>query len=209
VTSTKAYNRAFREAEQANRENGTAMVPLIDLDASVSHEGGWIVLRIPKALVVLTRAQFIEALKRGKRLRRQQVMEARVAKADGEAQAGRVTAGGGEKMPRGKSQRSLAVIETCYGILEEIQPASVRAVCYRLFTCGQLESMEKTCTNRVSTQLVYAREHRSRERLEALGSTVLRRVERVVTSMNSITYKCGPFHSGCHPRIYGDGEILT
>lgn len=61
-------------------------------------------------------------------------------------------------MPRGKSQRSRELIHACYSILEEIQPATVRAVCYRLFTQGLLESMAKTCTNRVSTQLVYALE---------------------------------------------------
>src|SRR5439155_5615795 len=61
--------------------------------------------------------------------------------------------------PRGKTQRSLALIEASVDILREIQPATVRAVCYRLFTLGLIESMAKTCTNRVSTQLVYAREH--------------------------------------------------
>jgi hypothetical protein len=61
-------------------------------------------------------------------------------------------------MGRGKSQRSLALIEACYRILAEIQPATVRAVCYQLFVRRLLESMAKTCTNRVSSQLVYARE---------------------------------------------------
>ena len=62
-------------------------------------------------------------------------------------------------MPRGKTARSLALIDASVDILREIQPATVRAVCYRLFTLGLIESMAKTCTNRVSTQLVYAREH--------------------------------------------------
>ena len=61
-------------------------------------------------------------------------------------------------MPRGKTQKSLDFIEDCRQILEEIHPASVRAVAYQLFVRGLLESMAKTCTNRVSTQLVYARE---------------------------------------------------
>ena len=61
-------------------------------------------------------------------------------------------------MPRGKSQRSWQLIDACSEILAEIQPATVRAVCYRLFIAGLIESMAKTCTNRVSTQLVYARE---------------------------------------------------
>jgi hypothetical protein len=61
-------------------------------------------------------------------------------------------------MPRGKTQASLNLIDTCYQILAEIQPASVRAVAYQLFVRSFLESMAKTSTNRVSDQLVYARE---------------------------------------------------
>jgi hypothetical protein len=60
-------------------------------------------------------------------------------------------------MPRGKTAKSLALIDACYSILEEIHPATVRAVCYQLFIRKLLPSMAKTCTNRVSTQLVYAR----------------------------------------------------
>ncbi len=59
---------------------------------------------------------------------------------------------------RGKSQASLELIEASHEILAQIQPASVRAVCYRLFTLGLLPDMSKNATNRVSTQLVYARE---------------------------------------------------
>jgi hypothetical protein len=61
-------------------------------------------------------------------------------------------------MPRGKTQRSLDLIDACHEILATIHPASVRAVCYQLFIRQLLPSMAKTCTNRVSTQLVYARE---------------------------------------------------
>ena len=61
-------------------------------------------------------------------------------------------------MPRGKAASSLQLIDACYTILEEIQPATVRAVCYRLFVGGDIASMAKTCTNRVSSQLTYARE---------------------------------------------------
>src|SRR5947208_1665822 len=61
-------------------------------------------------------------------------------------------------MPRGKAQKTLNLIDACAEILREIQPATVRAVCYRLFTLGLIESMAKTNTNRVSTALVYARE---------------------------------------------------
>jgi hypothetical protein len=61
-------------------------------------------------------------------------------------------------MPRGKTAESLALIDACVRILGEIEPASVRAVCYQLFIQGLLESMAKKCTNRISRQLVYARE---------------------------------------------------
>lgn len=60
--------------------------------------------------------------------------------------------------PRGKSRRTLALIDAAYDILQEIQPATVRAVCYRLFTAGLLSSMVKAETNKVSTQLTWARE---------------------------------------------------
>jgi hypothetical protein len=60
-------------------------------------------------------------------------------------------------MPRGKSQRSVALVDTAIDTLTKIQPATVRAVCYQLFTRGLIDSMAKTCTNRVSTQLVPAR----------------------------------------------------
>ena len=39
-------------------------------------------------------------------------------------------------MARGKSSQSLELIDAAYEILEEIQPASVRAVCYKLFNRG-------------------------------------------------------------------------
>jgi hypothetical protein len=61
-------------------------------------------------------------------------------------------------MPRGKSAKSLALIWKCADILEEIQPATVRAVCYQLFSQGWIASMAKNETNKVGTQLVYARE---------------------------------------------------
>jgi len=59
---------------------------------------------------------------------------------------------------RGKSRRSLELIGACTEILEEIQPATVRGVCYRLFTLGLIDSMSKNETNRVGRQLVDARE---------------------------------------------------
>lgn len=68
--------------------------------------------------------------------------------------------GSAAKRPRrrGKSLRSLELIDAAASILEEIQPASIRAVCYRLFALGQIRSMRRTDTNRVSQQLTWARE---------------------------------------------------
>lgn len=59
---------------------------------------------------------------------------------------------------RGKAKATMDLIEACREILTEIQPASVRAVCYRLFTMGLIQDMSKNSTNKVSTQLVWARE---------------------------------------------------
>jgi hypothetical protein len=59
---------------------------------------------------------------------------------------------------RGKSPKSLALIDAASVVLAEIQPATVRAVCYRLFTMGLITSMSKSETNRVSSQLTWARE---------------------------------------------------
>lgn len=63
-----------------------------------------------------------------------------------------------QRRGRGKAQATLELIEACQEILAEIQPASVRAVCYRLFTMGLIPDMGKGSTNKVSTQLVWARE---------------------------------------------------
>src|SRR2546425_6084399 len=61
-------------------------------------------------------------------------------------------------MGRGKSRRSLELIEASIEILREIQPATVRAVCYRLFTLGFIDSMARNETSRVYRQLIDARE---------------------------------------------------
>jgi hypothetical protein len=61
-------------------------------------------------------------------------------------------------MGRGKSLRNINLIESARIILAEIQPATVRAVCYRLFVAGLIPSMEKKHTSRVSVQLTWARE---------------------------------------------------
>lgn len=59
---------------------------------------------------------------------------------------------------RGKSKASLELIDAAIRILEEIQPATVRAVCYRLFIEKLIPCMTKANTDKVSKQLVYARE---------------------------------------------------
>ena len=59
---------------------------------------------------------------------------------------------------RGKSMKSVRLVEAAQRILAEIHPASVRAVCYRLFIDGFIASMDKANTNRVSAQLTWARE---------------------------------------------------
>ena len=61
-------------------------------------------------------------------------------------------------MGRGKTRASLDLIDSAHEILEEIKPATVRAVCYRLFIAGVLRDMSKAETNKVSAQLVFARE---------------------------------------------------
>lgn len=62
-------------------------------------------------------------------------------------------------MGRGKHQATLALIEAAKGILEEIQPASVRAVCYRLFAAGVIPDMStERSVKRVGRELVWARE---------------------------------------------------
>ena len=61
-------------------------------------------------------------------------------------------------MPRGKTQRNRDLIAAAYDILEAIQPASVRAVCYQLFIRGVIPNMSTQSTKRVSAQLVEARE---------------------------------------------------
>jgi len=59
---------------------------------------------------------------------------------------------------RGKSAKNRQLIAAATDILEEIAPASVRAVCYRLFIAGEIPSMGSKDTKRVSEQLVDARE---------------------------------------------------
>jgi hypothetical protein len=57
---------------------------------------------------------------------------------------------------RGKGKATLDLIAEIKRVLEQIQPASVRAVCYRLFVQKLISDMSKV--GRVGGQLVYARE---------------------------------------------------
>jgi hypothetical protein len=61
-------------------------------------------------------------------------------------------------MGRGKSQKSLNLIDAAKDILAEIQPATIRGLCYQLFNRGLIDSMAKKHTNRVSELLTAARE---------------------------------------------------
>lgn len=63
-----------------------------------------------------------------------------------------------QRRGRGRSKASIQLVEAAVTILTEIQPASVRAVCYRLFTLGLIADMSKGSTDKVSKQLVWARE---------------------------------------------------
>lgn len=59
---------------------------------------------------------------------------------------------------RGKSQKSLDLIEATHTILKEIQPAGLRAVGYQLFVRGLILSMEKKHVDALGAQVVWARE---------------------------------------------------
>lgn len=84
---------------------------------------------------------------------------------------------------RGKAQATMKLIEACQEILREIQPATVRAVCYRLFTMGLIPDMSKNSTNKVSTQIVWAREQGCIPWAWVVDET--REAERVNTWSNS------------------------
>ena len=62
------------------------------------------------------------------------------------------------KRGRGKALKTIAILNAAVRILKEIQPCSVRAVCYRLFTQKLIPSMERKYTNSISRLLVHARE---------------------------------------------------
>jgi hypothetical protein len=52
-------------------------------------------------------------------------------------------------MSRGLGKKTLELIKASIEILAEIEPASVRAVCYQLFVRKLLTSMSRNETNRV------------------------------------------------------------
>jgi hypothetical protein len=59
---------------------------------------------------------------------------------------------------RGKGTRTLQIVAAAERILDEIQPATIRAVCYRLFVAKLIPDMTKVSTNAVSRMLARARE---------------------------------------------------
>lgn len=61
-------------------------------------------------------------------------------------------------MSRGKSRKTIERLNAAIEILEEIQPAPVRAVCYRLFVLRLIPDMGKSSTNSISRILTQARE---------------------------------------------------
>lgn len=59
---------------------------------------------------------------------------------------------------RGRAKATLDLIATCSEIIEQVQPITVRGVCYRLFVAGLIDSMATKNTQRISRLLVEARE---------------------------------------------------
>ncbi len=59
---------------------------------------------------------------------------------------------------RGMAQKTIDLRRRCHEILEEIEPATVRAVCYRLFVQKLIPDMSKNSTAKVSRILTGARE---------------------------------------------------
>src|SRR6516165_7097885 len=66
--------------------------------------------------------------------------------------------GTGSKKVRGKSQRSLDLIETMYDAANAAQPITGRGIGYKLFTAGLIPSMERKEMQRVYRLLKEARE---------------------------------------------------
>jgi hypothetical protein len=80
---------------------------------------------------------------------------------------------------RGKSRNTIRIVDAAAAILEEIAPATVRAVCYRLFVDGLIPNMSKVSTDKVSRMLVWAREQDAIDWSAIVDET--REVEQVST----------------------------
>ena len=59
---------------------------------------------------------------------------------------------------RGRAQATIDLIHTCSKIIEQVQPITVRGVCYKLFVEGLIDSMKINNTQKISRLLVWARE---------------------------------------------------
>lgn len=59
---------------------------------------------------------------------------------------------------RGRATATQDLIATCREIIEQVQPITLRGVCYRLFVAGLIDSMETRNTQKISRLLVLARE---------------------------------------------------
>jgi hypothetical protein len=51
---------------------------------------------------------------------------------------------------RGRSKATLDLIATCREIIEQVQPITVRGVCYKLFVAELIDSMEIRNTQKIS-----------------------------------------------------------
>src|SRR4030095_5573870 len=62
---------------------------------------------------------------------------------------------------RGRAKATVDLIATSIKIIEQVQPVSVRGVCYKLFVAGHIDSMAVKNTHKISRLLVQAREEGS------------------------------------------------
>jgi hypothetical protein len=65
------------------------------------------------------------------------------------------------KTYRGRSAATMTLLDACKKIIAEVQPVTVRGVCYRLFVAGFIDSMATKNTQKISRLLVRAREDNS------------------------------------------------
>ena len=59
---------------------------------------------------------------------------------------------------RGRAKATLDLIATCSEIIAQVQPITVRGVCYKLFVAGLIDSMASKNTQKISRLLTQARE---------------------------------------------------